>query len=370
MRILALEPYYGGSHRAFLDGWLARSGHEFTLLGLPAYKWKWRMRHAAVTFAEMVAEHIDQGERWDAIFCSDMLNLPEFRGLTAPHVASLPAVVYFHENQLTYPQQRAKERDLHFAYTNITTAHAAEAVWFNSVFHRDIFLEAAATFLQRMPDYSHANMIDDIRDKAVVHSPGIREFPARNARRDGPLRILWAARWEHDKNPGDFFAALEILERSGIDFRLSVIGESFAQVPDVFADARRRFADRIDRWGYQASREEYVAALLDADVAVSTAVHEFFGIGILEAVAAGAFPVVPRRLAYPETLAALESDGTAAVFFDGTVSELADRLQELAARLQAVRLWGATPDCGRLAMRRYHWDRIAVEMDAAMDGLR
>ena len=55
MRILALEPYYGGSHRAFLDGWVAHSRHEWTVLELPAYKWKWRMRHAAITLADRVA---------------------------------------------------------------------------------------------------------------------------------------------------------------------------------------------------------------------------------------------------------------------------------------------------------------------------
>ena len=52
MRVLALNPYHGGSHRAFLDGWMANSRHRFTLLTLPAHHWKWRMRHAAVTFAE------------------------------------------------------------------------------------------------------------------------------------------------------------------------------------------------------------------------------------------------------------------------------------------------------------------------------
>ncbi|MHC4927823.1 MAG: tRNA-queuosine alpha-mannosyltransferase domain-containing protein, partial [Planctomycetota bacterium] len=43
--ILVLESYYGGSHKAFLDGWLGRSEHDFTLLSLPPNKWKWRMRH-------------------------------------------------------------------------------------------------------------------------------------------------------------------------------------------------------------------------------------------------------------------------------------------------------------------------------------
>ncbi|GAH62988.1 unnamed protein product, partial [marine sediment metagenome] len=43
MRILALEPYYGGSHEAFLTGWTRRSRHDWTLLTLHANHWKWRM---------------------------------------------------------------------------------------------------------------------------------------------------------------------------------------------------------------------------------------------------------------------------------------------------------------------------------------
>ena len=56
MKILALEPYHGGSHKAFISGWSSNSRHEWTVLGLPAYKWKWRMRHAAITFADQVAQ--------------------------------------------------------------------------------------------------------------------------------------------------------------------------------------------------------------------------------------------------------------------------------------------------------------------------
>ncbi len=58
MNILALEPYYGGSHQALLDGWIAHSRHHWTLLTLPPHKWKWRMRHAAVTLAEKAGEFI------------------------------------------------------------------------------------------------------------------------------------------------------------------------------------------------------------------------------------------------------------------------------------------------------------------------
>lgn len=366
MRILALEPYYGGSHQAFLDGWVAHSRHDFTVLGLPPYKWKWRMRHAAITFAEMVAARSATGERWDAIFCSDMLNLAEFRGLVAPEIASLPTTVYFHENQLTYPQRRSGERDLHFAYTNITTAHCAETVWFNSAFHRNAFLAAARGFLKRMPDYQHMNVLTAIRAKSTVHPPGIAPFPDRESRRDGPLRILWSARWEHDKNPQDFFAALEQLNNNGTDFRLSVIGESFGQVPEVFASAKKLFRDRIDRWGYQPSRAEYEAALLDADVVVSTANHEFFGIGVVEAVAAGAYPVVPKRLAYPETIGGIDASGTEGFFYEGSPPSLADLLRQLSLRIKARTLWGNNANRGRRVMEPFLWKRVAVELDAVI----
>ncbi|MHC5144613.1 MAG: tRNA-queuosine alpha-mannosyltransferase domain-containing protein, partial [Planctomycetota bacterium] len=70
---MTLEAYYGGSHKAFLDGWQAHSEHDFTLLSLPPSKWKWRMRHAAITFAQQVNKLVQAGETWDALFCSDML---------------------------------------------------------------------------------------------------------------------------------------------------------------------------------------------------------------------------------------------------------------------------------------------------------
>ena len=307
MRILALEPYYGGSHKAFLDGWSGAGRHQWSILSLPAYKWKWRMRHSAVTFARQVRAAALQGSRWDLLLCSDMLNLAEFRGLAPRCIRDLPRIVYFHENQLTYPVRCENERDYQFAMTNLTSALAADAVWFNSAFHRDSFLDALEALLNRMPDHQPIEAIERIRDKVRgALRPASVPLPRRQARTPGPLRILWAARWEHDKNPEDFFAAIERSRTGGIPFRISVIGEQFRDVPEVFARARPAFADHIDRWGYQQDRADYEAALLEADVFVSTAVHEFFGLSAVEASLAGAYPLVPRRLAYPEVFASPE----------------------------------------------------------------
>ncbi|MFT5094879.1 MAG: hypothetical protein ACI93T_003723, partial [Porticoccaceae bacterium] len=100
-RILALNPWHGGSHQAFLDGWVTHSRHKFTVLPLPAYKWKWRMRHSAVTFSQQLLDlHGDRASaapQWDVLFCTDMLGLAEFRGLCPESVRQLPSIVYFHE---------------------------------------------------------------------------------------------------------------------------------------------------------------------------------------------------------------------------------------------------------------------------------
>ena len=367
MNVLALEPYYGGSHKAFLDGWSLSSRHEWTILGLPAFKWKWRMRHSAYTFAGQVRERLGAGEHWDLLLCSDMLNLGEFYGLAPRGLRDIPSVAYFHENQLTYPVQFESERDYHFGYTNMTTALAATRVWFNSAFNRDSFLAALPAFLKRMPDYQPFEAAERIREKSAIQPPGVDEFPLRGARRPGPLRILWAARWEHDKNPEAFFEALKMLKARSVAFRLSVIGEKFRRTPEVFDWAADFFRAQIDRWGYQTSRADYEAALRAADVVVSTADHEFFGLSVVEALAAGAYPLLPRRLSYPEILA--DCAGAEEFFYAGGPPELAERLEALASRAKNDALWNESPERGVEAVARFSWRSRAPELDAELDRL-
>ena len=361
LKVLMLEPYYGGSHKAFLDGWMQFSCHEWTLLSLPPWKWKWRMRHSAITLANKTDEKIREGGKWDIIFCSDMLNLAEYLGLVPQTIQKLPSVVYFHENQLTYPVAHPQEFDFHFVLTNLVTALASTEVWFNSSYHRDIFLDELQGFLKRMPDFQPFEAIEDIRRKSLVKYPGIYQFQKRGERNPGPMRIVWAARWEHDKNPELFFESLRILKASKIEFRVSVIGEQFRQVPDVFNSARQEFSDYIDRWGYQQDRNDYESTLLEADVFVSTADHEFFGISVLEGAAAGAFPLVPKKLAYPETL---ELDGGNEDFYykDGA-DHLAERLVQLSEKIGNINLWDGNLDRAIRIVEKFYWKTKAPLLD-------
>ena len=367
MRVLAIEPFYGGSHKAFLDGWVERSRHEWTLITYSAHHWKWRMRHASCTAASEVRNLAEHGQTWDVIFCTDMLNLAEFRGL-CPRAASLPVVLYFHENQLTYPTRRASERDFHFVVSNFVSAVAADQVWFNSQFHQDEFLQALPAFWSQLPDNRPVAELAQLPNKCHVQHPGVdtaafrpkAESPSRDERAP---QLTWAARWEFDKNPEAFFAALNILDRRGVDFRLSVLGQSFRDVLDVFARAEKQFAARIDTWGYRESRADYVAALQTADVVVSTALHEFFGVGIVEAITTGAYPVLPRRLSYPELLESC--DGADAFFYDGRPETLADRLTELAPLAHEDRLFTAA-EPARNAVARFSWTQRTGALDAAL----
>jgi glycosyltransferase involved in cell wall biosynthesis len=369
MRILALEPYYGGSHKAFLDGWSAHSRHTWTVLGLPAFKWKWRMRHSACTFAGQVRERLAAGERWDVLLCSDMLDLAAFYGLAPAELRHIPSVAYFHENQLTYPVQFESERDYHFGYTNMTTALAATRVWFNSAFNRDSFLEALPGFLKRMPDYQPLEVVDQIRAKSEVWPQGVNKMPPRGERPPEPLRILWAARWEHDKNPQLLFDALKELKARRVGFRVSVVGEQFRDTPDVFAWAEGYFRDQIDRWGYQQTRADYEAALREADVIVSTADHEFFGVSVVEAIAAGALPLLPRRLAYPEILSGIAEADEELFFYDGSARELSARLAMLAEYLRKGDLWRGDPQRAARAVQRFTWSKLAPRLDEALENL-
>lgn len=300
MKILALEPYYGGSHRAFLDDLARQLPVTFALLTLPARNWKLRMRLAAPYFASRLRQWPERD--YDLLFCSSLVDVATLRGLLPEWARRLPIYTYFHENQFLYPVQVEEERDLHFALTNLTTALASDRVAFNSRYNRDSFLAAAEALLAKNREMPLGDFAAEIREKSTILHPALdfSRFPARSGTRVGPPVVVWNHRWEHDKNPEEFFQALLGLAAEGREFGVLVLGESFRVQPEIFAQAKEALGERILHFGYLPARADYLQWLGQGDLVVSTARHEFYGLAVLEAMRAGCRPLLPRRLSYPE----------------------------------------------------------------------
>ena len=311
MNVLALEPWFGGSHKRFLSGLAAHSAHDVRVVEMAARYWKWRMQGGAVTLAEKTRELMATGWRPDLVFATDMVNVPAFLALTRDVLADVPVVLYFHENQLTYPLQEGRERDVTYAWINYLSALASSRVVFNSRFHFDEFFGALPDLLRRFPDYAHVRELPALREKSRVLRLGLDldgldaarpDAEARRQREPGPPVVLWNHRWEYDKNPEAFFRVMNRLDDAGERFRLILAGKTFAEQPPAFEAGFRRYAERVLHYGYAESFADYAALLWRSDVVASTSIHEFFGISMLEAIHCGCHPLLPNRLTYPELI--------------------------------------------------------------------
>ena len=307
MKVLALEPWYGGSHRNFVDGLIKNSCHEYELVTMAARFWKWRLQGGAQTLARKCSQLAESGFTPDVILASSMVNIPAFLALSRKYIGNVPVVYYLHENQLTYPLSKEEKRDLSYAYINYLSCLAADQVVFNSEFHYNEFLRALPGLLRVFPDYTHLHTVSEIRAKSRVMHLGMnlqahaRYSNTQGSDRDSPI-VLWNQRWEYDKNPEAFFRLMNRLDDAGCRFRLILAGKRFEEQPSEFDTAFERYADRILHYGYAEDFEEYSRLLHRADIVVSTAIHEFFGIAMLEAIYCGCHPLLPNCLSYPELI--------------------------------------------------------------------
>ncbi len=359
LRILLVEPFFGGSHKAFAEGLKKYSRHRIELLTLPARFWKWRMRGAAVELADRVR---DKKPGYDAIIATDMLSLAEFKALIPGRV---PVLLYMHENQLSYPLPHGESRDVQFGFTNITSCLAADRVGFNSRFQYEKFFRDLNEFLKMMPDFRLKRVPERIRKKSKVMYLGVDLGFFESFQRDidkGPPVILWNHRWEFDKQPEKFFAALEMVERSGIDFRVIVAGENFQVKPKAFLAAKRRFARKIIHFGFADSREDYAHLLMKSDVVVSTAIQENFGISVVEAGYCGAWPLLPRGLSYPELIPARYHQDHLYSNFDDLVVKLKKILRNGGLRRERRKALSR-------ALFRFDWSKMISSWDLLLASL-
>ncbi|MEN8235855.1 MAG: DUF3524 domain-containing protein [Actinomycetota bacterium] len=363
MRILLVEPYYGGSHRAWTDGYAAASAHDVTLVTHKAQFWKWRMHGAHVSLASAAAEVLESPP--DVVLASSMMNVASFVGSARRVIGDAPVAVYFHESQFSYPLSPLDRPDQTYPMINWSSAVAADLPIFNSEFHRSLFFKQVARFLRQFPDERHGHLVEEVAERSIVLPVGVDiarlETAPAVAGDNGPPVILWNQRWEHDKGPDEFVDLIEALLARGLGFRVAVVGERFVSSPESFDRLPGLLGDRLVAFGHLPD-DEYTEILTRAGIVVSTAYHEFFGIAIVEAMAAGAFPVLPDRLVYLERIPPEHS----ARCLYANESELVDRVTwAIEHRADAARIG---EDLSK-AVAQFDWSIVAPTYDEVLERL-
>jgi glycosyltransferase involved in cell wall biosynthesis len=371
LRIVFLEPYDGGSHRAFREGLQRHSRHALEALTLPPRFWKWRMRGAAVHFADLLNARQDAPA--DLLVATDFVNLADLRGLLRPAWDRVPCLLYMHENQLTYPLSPDEAFDFHFGFTNIVSCLAADRVAFNSDYHRDLFLASLPDYLARMPEAVPRGVRERLAARSCVLPVGLERVPHPPDAfppylggpcdpavgpawpRDGvaPL-VLWNHRWEFDKRPAWLARALTRLLDEGLAFRAALLGDPRGH-EEVFAPLRDRLGERCLAWGHEPDGACYAAWLARADIVVSCAAQEYFGIAVAEAIHAGAYAVLPREQVYPSLYGA-RCGGRH--LYDGEEG-LTDLLRSLLDGSDGGHVCSLPLDCDEFC-----WERVGPRFDA------
>ncbi|XP_069460119.1 tRNA-queuosine alpha-mannosyltransferase isoform X2 [Ambystoma mexicanum] len=320
MDILIIEAFYGGSHKQLVD-LLHEEFKNCVVFSLPAKKWHWRARTAALHFMQS----IEASDQYGTLFTSSVLNLAELVALR-PDLGKLRKVLYFHENQLVYPVRKSQERDFQYGYNQVLSCLVADVVVFNSRYNMESFLTSINGFMRLIPDHRPTKLEGLIRPKCqVLHFPirfpdvnkfimprckhvqfqnrtavdghtglfglstsdtGITDLTANSyldkeptfcpsqeempesllqnsvevdtsdasertildhehdhkcitpysilsatEEEQRPLHIVWPHRWEHDKDPETLFQVLLKLKSIHLSFHVSVLGETFTDVP-------------------------------------------------------------------------------------------------------------------------------------------
>lgn len=302
MKILLLSAYDAGSHKHWRNQLISGFPQaEFTVLSLPGRYFSWRIRGNALSWSQLNQDVLNQP--YDLLLATSMVDLATLRGLI-PALGQIPAVLYFHENQFAYPKSDLQHKSLEPAMVNLYSALAADKLLFNSQFNRDSFIQGVDSLLKKLPDYKPSSLAKTFKDKSQIIPVPIEQptkiTQQKSYQSDQPLKLLWNHRWEYDKGPDRLYYFLRHLSTLDIQFEIAIVGESFRNSPKIFNKIKQEFSDYITQWGYLSNYDDYLNLLGSSHIVLSTAIHEFQGLAVLEAVSRGCIPLVPNRLAYQE----------------------------------------------------------------------
>jgi hypothetical protein len=157
----------------------------------------------------------------------------------------------------------------------------------------------------------------------------------------------------------EFLSSLEAIASEGLSFEVALCGQSFQSQSERFLGAVKRLGSRVIHLGF-ADEPLYHELLAKADITVSTAFHEFFGISIVEAITCRVFPIVPARLSYPELI---PERFHSRCLYSSRQSLLGLLRSAITDREGRVRVAEELSDC----MKVYNWSQVAPTYDRAFD---
>ncbi|MDP6652799.1 MAG: DUF3524 domain-containing protein [Gammaproteobacteria bacterium] len=310
-KILLLSAYDASSHRLWRQRLLQLFPQlNWTQLVLPPRHFNWRIRGNSLQWATTELKTLNQP--YDLLIVTSMVDLSSLRGFV-PALSKIPTLIYFHENQFAYPAGEQHRENIEHQLVPLYSALCADVVVFNSWFNRQTFLEGARSLIQRLPEKFPDSILDKLQDSQVIPVPidtgPLKPDPKKDTDSDSILEVIWNHRWEYDKGIELLLALVKQVAAQQLPFRFHIVGEQFRQQPQQFVEINQTLAEHGKRtgisqgsFGFVPERNDYLALLQRCDVVLSTALHDFQGLAVQEAVAAGCTPLTPADLVYPEYL--------------------------------------------------------------------
>ncbi len=319
MKVLLLSAYDALSHRYWHQGLVkAFPEIDWKVLTLPARFFHFRVRTNPISWSE--SETAVLNDCYDLIIATSMVDIVSLRGLF-PNLAVVPLWLYCHENHFVYPenatvanreQQTALDLQLEAKLVFFYGCLAADSITFNSNYNMKTAYEGLRKLLKQFPEKLPLTIIDKLEKKSSVLPVPIQQLTFVKKRekeeeekggRD--LKIIWNHRWEYDKGPEYLLAFIKALVDKQIKCTLNITGQQFREKPKAFIQIESflkagQVNVNLGEFGFVESRENYIKLLVNADVVISTALHDFQGIAIQEAVTLGCIPLLPKTLVYPE----------------------------------------------------------------------
>ena len=301
-KILLLSAYRSDSHAAWVDWLTTNLIADWRVLELPGRYFRWRIRGNPLSWLDAVPAQLD-GWCPDRILATSMVDLSTLRGLL-PELANVPTSLYFHENQFAYPVSAGQHQSIDPQMVQIYAALAADELLFNSGFNRDSFLAGIDALMNKLPDAKPRQLSERLRPKCRLLPVPVEPITAPHQEYSSErLLLLWNHRWEYDKHPQALVQLADTLRKRRVPLDLALLGagsDRHHTVKQQLLSMAEECEDvRIAVSGF-LPKAEYRNWLLRADVAFGSARHEFQGLALLEAASAGAHPVVPNDLCYPE----------------------------------------------------------------------